>query len=76
MEPSGRRLNAELAFVYSNSQGQIFASTSSAATGYTTSVVNLGELENRIIELGIDGDIVRTKNFRVNAAFNYTYITI
>ena len=70
----GRRLNAELAYVYSNSQGQIFASTSSAATGYTTSVVNLGELENRIIELGIDGDIVRTKNFRVNAAFNYTYI--
>lgn len=69
-----RRLNAELAYVYSNSQGQIFASTSSAATGYTTSVVNLGELENNIIEFSVDGDIVRSRDFRINAAFSYTYI--
>lgn len=69
-----RRLNAELAYVYSNSQGQIFAATSSAATGYTTSMVNLGELENNIIEFTIDGDIARTRDFRINTAFSYTYI--
>lgn len=69
-----RRLNAELAYVYSNSQGQIFAATSSAATGYTTSMVNLGELENNIIEFTIDGDIARTRDFRINTALSYTYI--
>jgi TonB-linked SusC/RagA family outer membrane protein len=69
-----RRVNAEIAYVYSNSEGQIFAATSSAATGYTTSMVNLGELENNIIELSLDGDIVRKRDFRINAAFSYTYI--
>ena len=68
------RLNVDFAYVYSNSEGQIFAATSSAATGYTTTMVNLGELENNIWEFSIDGDIIRSPDIRWNVGVNYTYI--
>lgn len=69
-----RRLQADAAYIYSNSEGQIFTATSSAATGYTSTVVNLGALENNIWELTLDGDLVRTPDIRWNLGVHYAYI--
>lgn len=68
------RLNVEAAYVYSDSDGQIFEALTSSATGYNNTIVNSGRLTNSIIELSLNGDIVRNKDFRWNMGFNFTYI--
>jgi len=69
-----RRLNAEIAYSYSNSKGQIFQASTSAATGYTSTLINMGELSNNVLEVSLSGDILRSKNWRWNLALNYSYI--
>lgn len=69
-----RRLNAEFAYSYSNSKGQIFEATTSAATGYTSTLVNLGELSNNVFEVTLNGDVFRTRDLRWNIGVNYSYI--
>lgn len=68
------RLNFEGAYVYSDSDGQIFEALTSSATGYNNSIVNSGRLTNSIIELSLNGDIIRKENFRWNIGANFTYI--
>lgn len=69
-----RRLNMDVAYAYSNSDGQIFQATSSAATGYTSSILNVGTLTNNILEITADVDVIRNRNLRWNVGVNYTYI--
>ena len=68
------RLNFEGAYVFSDSKGQIFNATTSRATGYASARVNAGRLTNSVIELNLNGDIIRNSNFKWNLGFNYTYI--
>lgn len=68
------RLNVEAAYVYSDSDGQIFDALTSSATGYNNTIVNSGRLTNSIIELSINGDIVRNQDFKWNMGFNFTHI--
>ncbi|MCX2584986.1 SusC/RagA family TonB-linked outer membrane protein [Pedobacter sp. MR22-3] len=68
------RLNFEGAYVFSDSKGQIFNATTSRATGYASARVNAGRLTNSVIELNLNGDIIRNANFKWNLGFNYTYI--
>ncbi|TCO10497.1 SusC/RagA family TonB-linked outer membrane protein [Natronoflexus pectinivorans] len=67
------RLNIEAAYIYSDSEGQIFPATTSRATGYSTAVVNAGRLTNNIIELTVGGDVVRAGDFTWNMNFNFSY---
>lgn len=68
------RLNFEGAYVFSDSDGQIFKALSSSATGYNSSIVNAGRLTNSIIELSLNGDIIQNHKLRWNAGFNFTHI--
>lgn len=68
------RLNFEGAFVYSDSDGQIFEAQTSSATGYNNTIVNAGRLTNSIIELSINGDIIRNDGFKWNMGVNFTHI--
>ncbi|RDC56166.1 SusC/RagA family TonB-linked outer membrane protein [Pedobacter chinensis] len=68
------RLNFEGAYVFSDSKGQIFNATTSRATGYASARVNAGRLTNSVVELNLNGDIIRNANFKWNLGFNYTYI--
>ena len=68
------RLNFEGAYVFSDSKGQIFNATTSRATGYASARVNAGRLTNSVIELNLNGDVVRNATFKWNLGFNYTYI--
>ncbi len=68
------RLNMEGSYVYSDSKGQIFNATTSRATGYSSATVNAGRLTNNIIELSLNGDIIRKDAVRWNVGFNFTHI--
>lgn len=68
------RLNVEAAYVYSDSKGQILNANTSTATGYSVAKVNAGQLVNKVVELGINGDLVRHRNIRWNLGLNFTYI--
>ncbi len=69
-----RRMNLEASYIYSDSKGQIFNATTSAATGYRSARVNAGRLTNSIIELGLQADLIRSAGLRWNVGFNFTYI--
>ncbi len=68
------RLNFEGAYVYSDSDGQIFEALTSSATGYNNAIVNSGKLTNKIIELSLSGDVIRTPDFKWNIGANFTHI--
>lgn len=68
------RINFEGAYVFSDSEGQIFEALQSSATGYNNSIVNAGRLTNNIIELSLNGDIIRSKKLRWNLGMNFTHI--
>ncbi len=45
----------------------------SRTTGYPSLTSNIGELQNRGIEISLDGDIIATKNFTWKANVSFTY---
>jgi TonB-linked SusC/RagA family outer membrane protein len=45
----------------------------SRTTGYTSLNTNIGELQNRGVEVSLDGDIINTKNFRWSANVALTW---
>ena len=67
------RLNFEGAYVFSDSDGQIFNAPMSSATGYNSAYVNSGRLTNNIIELSLNGDIIRNKSVSWNIGANFAY---
>lgn len=70
------RLNFEGSYVFSDSKGQIFNATTSRATGYSSALVNSGQLTNNIIELSLNGDVIRNRrrDIRWNIGANFTHI--
>ncbi|MEZ0486538.1 SusC/RagA family TonB-linked outer membrane protein [Fibrella aquatica] len=68
------RLNVEGSYVFSDSKGQIFNATTSRATGYSSAIVNAGRLTNNIIELSVNGDVVRRNGLKWNVGVNFTHI--
>jgi TonB-linked SusC/RagA family outer membrane protein len=67
------RLNFDGAYVFSDSDGQIFNAPVSTSSGYNSAYVNSGRLTNNIIELSINGDIIRNNNIRWNIGANFAY---
>src|SRR5690606_18362660 len=67
------RLNFDGAYVYSDSDGQIFNAPVSTASGYNSAYVNSGRLTNNIIELSVNGDIIRNSDVRWNLGVNFAY---
>jgi TonB-linked SusC/RagA family outer membrane protein len=66
------RLGFDLAIYKTNTINQIIPLTLSTATGYNAKIINAGELENKGIELAINGTPVREKNFSWNVNVNWT----
>lgn len=68
------RLHFEGSYIYSDSEGQIFNSTTSRATGYSTAIVNAGRLTNNIIELSLSSDLINQKDMNWNLGFTFSHI--
>ncbi len=66
------RLHLESSYVFSDSEGQIFNSTLSRATGYSSAIVNAGRLTNRIIEVSLSGDILVDANRKLNLGLQFS----
>lgn len=64
------RLGFDFAYYVKNTKDDIAKVTTSNASGYSSAIMNIGEIENRGIELMIHAVPVRTKDFMWNATFN------
>ncbi|WP_276089755.1 SusC/RagA family TonB-linked outer membrane protein [Pedobacter sp. JY14-1] len=66
------RLNFDLAVYSGNTKNQILNRIVDKATGYNVQVVNIGRVDNKGIELAINGTPVKTKNFSWTAFGTFT----
>ncbi|MFK7785786.1 MAG: SusC/RagA family TonB-linked outer membrane protein, partial [Crocinitomicaceae bacterium] len=66
------RLGTDFTVYRSLTKNQILPADVSAATGFTQAIINAGEIENKGIELLIDGRIIQKKTFNWSSSVNYT----
>lgn len=64
------RLGVDVAYFDRTTTDQIFPVSSSAATGYTSRVLNAGEMRNWGMEFQISGTPIETKDFRWDIGIN------
>jgi TonB-linked SusC/RagA family outer membrane protein len=67
-----KRLGFDFAYYKNNSIDQIFGVPVSTATGYTSKILNAGEIENKGVELSLFGTPYKTDNFTWNVNVNYS----
>lgn len=67
----GRRLGFDLALYQTKTTNQIIPLTLSRATGFNSTVINAGEIENKGIELSIMATPVKIKDFKWEITVNW-----
>ncbi|MEO9806625.1 MAG: SusC/RagA family TonB-linked outer membrane protein [Reichenbachiella sp.] len=67
-----RRVNVDFAWYSRETTDQLMPVEISRATGYSSTFVNVGTIENKGIEMVLSGDIVRTDALKYNLAINFT----
>lgn len=68
----GNRLSIDAAYYDRTTENQIFNVPVSAATGYTSRLLNAGTMKNSGLELQINGTPIKTDNFRWDLGLNLT----
>jgi len=66
------RLHFDAAYYNTNSFDQILEIKTTSSSGYDTQLINAGKINNRGIELQIDGTPIQTQDFKWNIAANYS----
>lgn len=64
------RLGIDFTTYTSSTLNQIFPVSMSSTTGYTSRLINAGQVDNRGIELSLDATLIQTHNFMWNLGFN------
>lgn len=67
------RLNFDIAVYDKRTRGQIISVPLSQASGYTSTVFNLGKIKNSGLEVLVDGTPIKTSTFSWNASVNTAY---
>ncbi len=67
------RLNLDVAYYHNQTANDIVRAAASQSSGFTSSILNIGELENKGVELLIGGTPIKTNNFSWDASFNLGY---
>jgi TonB-linked SusC/RagA family outer membrane protein len=67
----GGRLGVEVNLYKLNSRDQIIPVSVSPTTGFTSVIINAGEIENKGVELVLTGSPVKTKNFNWETTLNF-----
>jgi TonB-linked SusC/RagA family outer membrane protein len=66
------RLGLDLTYYNQVSKNQIIALASSAAAGYSYRLINAGEIENKGIEVALNGRVLAIKDFAWDAGVNFS----
>ncbi|PAM93806.1 SusC/RagA family TonB-linked outer membrane protein [Flavobacterium sp. IR1] len=66
------RLHFDAAYYNTNSFDQILEIKTTASSGYNSQLINAGKINNRGVEVQLDGSPVRTENFSWNVGLNYS----
>tara|TARA_R110002051_G_scaffold69304_1_gene124601 strand:+ start:21512 stop:24622 length:3111 start_codon:yes stop_codon:yes gene_type:complete len=67
------RLGLDFAYYNNKTTDDIVPITISRTTGYTSAVVNIGEVTNKGLEILLTGTPIETDNFSWNATYNFGY---
>ena len=66
------RLGLDVTYYNQVSKNQIIALASSAASGYSHRLINAGEIENKGIEIALNGRVLQIKDFAWDAGLNFS----
>jgi len=66
------KLHFDIAYYNTNSFDQILEIKTSAASGYTSQLINAGKINNHGIEVQLDVTPFQNRNFKWNLGFNYS----
>lgn len=66
------RLGIDLTYYNQTSKDQIISLASSASSGYQSRLINAGKIQNKGIELAINGRVLQIKDFAWDAGFNFS----
>ncbi len=64
------RLNGTIEYYHSKTQDLLFDLPLPLSTGITSQPYNIGDLKNTGIELGLNGDVIKTEDFKWNISLN------
>lgn len=67
------RLNLDVAYYQNETTNDIVRAAASQSSGFTSSILNIGALQNKGIELLIGGTPIQTDDFSWNTSFNLGY---
>ncbi|WP_211372128.1 SusC/RagA family TonB-linked outer membrane protein [Flagellimonas olearia] len=68
-------LRLEGSYYHKLSSDQILSAQTSIASGYSTRLINVGESENKGVEMLASADVIKTANFTWNSSVNASYNT-
>lgn len=68
------RLNGTIEFFNRKSDDLLFSLSPAPSTGIGEQDVNAGSMKNTGIEISLDGDVIRTKNWKWSLNFNATHV--
>lgn len=66
------RVNIDFTYYNQTSKDQIIGLASSSASGYTSRLINAGKIQNKGVELAINGRVLQIKDFAWDAGVNYS----
>ncbi|ADQ79753.1 TonB-dependent receptor plug [Paludibacter propionicigenes WB4] len=66
------RVHFDVAYYNTNSFDQILEIKTTAASGYTSQLINAGKINNHGIEIQLDGTPIEGRNFKWNVGLNYS----
>ncbi len=66
------RIGVDFSWYKLNSRDQIIPVSLSPTTGFTSYIINAGEIENKGIEVVLNGTALKTKNFNWDVTLNFT----
>lgn len=66
------RLGIDFTYYNQTSKDQIIGLASSSASGYTSRLINAGKIQNKGIELAINGRVLQVKDFAWDAGVNFS----
>ncbi|MFH6937686.1 SusC/RagA family TonB-linked outer membrane protein [Flavobacterium sp. FlaQc-30] len=66
------RLHFDAAYYNTNSFDQILEIKTTASSGYNSQLINAGKINNRGIEVQLDGTPIQTQDFKWNVGVNYS----